>query len=130
MNPGQSVKLHAAYSVWNHESNTCINQKVILLDTTIVCKLYNGVPCRGVTRTTDFDITAPQKEGVYLLWQSGDLQYSMADAVKRIQTRDCNAAEFLGFVEVKNHFKKSVLLEAEKKKEIVLKKKTSICCCF
>ena len=49
-----------------------------------------------------------------MLWQSGDLQYSMANAVKNIKKRDCNAAEFLGFVEVKKQFKISALFDAQK----------------
>ncbi len=75
-----------------------------MLDDEIVEGLYNGVPRGGWKGARTISFQAPKRHGVYMVWQYGDLQYTMADAIKNLKQRSCESPlrDFVAWVEVKD----------------------------
>ena len=103
LKPGEEVSVKASYEYWNHEFNTCIQQRIIMLDGNIVFELFDEC-CHGRIHTGSKDITfkAPAKAGIYLLWQYMDLMYNMPDAKNNAMARDLpnSVSSHLSWIEV------------------------------
>jgi hypothetical protein len=110
--PGEQVKLELLYQIWNNDDDSCMHQRVLLLDLEPICEMYDGVPSSCEVGRAQVTFMAPTTPGLYVLWQSGQLQYTMQDALKNIRETSASTREslavnlierpgdFVGFVKV------------------------------
>jgi len=78
--PGQSVEVIFDGFIYNGGRDACIHQLLLALDTNIVAELYHGVPMSGRDFTKHVKVVAPPDPGIYMLWKSHHLMYTMAHA--------------------------------------------------
>lgn len=103
---GEKLNISVCGNIWNKGGDSCIHQLILIMDTTIVGELSDGVPSRGRKIDKRVSFTAPSEPGTYMLWKKGDLQYSMRDARRncenemggRVKSRYANA--FVGWLVV------------------------------
>lgn len=90
--PGELIELEARGWIQNCSGENANHQLLLAVDTWVVGELYSGLPNWKDHFSANVSFTAPQADGVYMLWRSGDLQPSMADA-KRIFSQRITQAD-------------------------------------
>lgn len=107
--PNETIQCRMKYSCENVE-NGWIQQMQLTVD---IAKPVVSVTqlCGSIERNRQFlfSLTAPAKEGLYMIWWKGDLQYSLADAENNYPANydNCDSwyGGFIGWLRVDPHLK-------------------------